>query len=371
MTRARGLATALLLACTLAGGAVAGASGRSRPAELVRASTPARNSPCDHPKAGRFTYHWPIKPFDRQHPIRGNFGDPRTISAATFGEDGPGSIGLFSFHNGVDISASTGTPVYPVVSGTVKKGRGDTVIVVTRDSRIFQYIHIRPNVHAGQHVVAYKTILGTVRPVWHHVHLTEIDGLRVHNPVDPGHLEPYEDHTVPRVDDLIITAANGVPLDPTSLHGKISIVADAEDQPALKVFPNVWSGFPVTPALVSWRIVATGDVTVVPERVAADFRHSEQPRRDFWRIYDGGTYQNFPQFDHYYYYRHPGLYLFRLTKKPLDTRQLPNGTYGITVDVADVCGNRSSLTQRVNIANGQGPTAKSKRSQRPVSETAG
>ena len=25
------------------------------------------------------SYKWPVKPFDKQHPVRGSFGDPRTI----------------------------------------------------------------------------------------------------------------------------------------------------------------------------------------------------------------------------------------------------------------------------------------------------
>src|SRR4051794_41180180 len=65
-------------------------------------------------------YGWPVKPFDRQHPIRGSFGDPRTVfldsptRAALY--TGPG---VFSFHPGVDVWAPDGTPVYAVVSGTV------------------------------------------------------------------------------------------------------------------------------------------------------------------------------------------------------------------------------------------------------------
>src|SRR5689334_18861813 len=67
-----------------------------------------------------YSYGWPVKPFDRPHPVRGNFGDPRTIFA------GPptqrtllGGDGAFQFHDGVDIAAPDGTAVYPVASGTV------------------------------------------------------------------------------------------------------------------------------------------------------------------------------------------------------------------------------------------------------------
>ena len=63
-------------------------------------------------------YPWPFKPFNKQHPIRGFFGDPRTVfenGVLAGGFDGPG---FFSFHQGIDISAPNGTPIYPVVSGT-------------------------------------------------------------------------------------------------------------------------------------------------------------------------------------------------------------------------------------------------------------
>ena len=57
-------------------------------------------------------YGWPVKPFDREHPVRGNFGDPRTVFA------GPptrrtlmAAGGSFQFHFGVDISAPNGTAV--------------------------------------------------------------------------------------------------------------------------------------------------------------------------------------------------------------------------------------------------------------------
>ena len=45
---------------------------------------------------------WPIKPFDRQHPVRGLFGDPRI-------GDGGGK----SFHFGVDVTPSTAPPSTP------------------------------------------------------------------------------------------------------------------------------------------------------------------------------------------------------------------------------------------------------------------
>ena len=70
-------------------------------------------------------YPWPVAPVDRQHPVRGDFGDPRTVFT---GRD----EGAFSFHNGVDVSARPGSAVYPVVSGTVARATGDLVAIRTR-----------------------------------------------------------------------------------------------------------------------------------------------------------------------------------------------------------------------------------------------
>ena len=52
----------------------------------------------------RPAYGWPVKPFHRQHPVRGFFGDPR-IGMTPKGM-------LSSFHFGIDVSCPNGTPVY-------------------------------------------------------------------------------------------------------------------------------------------------------------------------------------------------------------------------------------------------------------------
>src|SRR5437762_1231281 len=76
------------------------------------------------------SYHWPVKPFDRQHPVRGAFGDPRTLVVdEPFGVTRPYDGGAYSFHNGIDIVAARGTPVYPVVSGRVVKAGGHEIVV--------------------------------------------------------------------------------------------------------------------------------------------------------------------------------------------------------------------------------------------------
>jgi hypothetical protein len=345
------LASASLLAAIVAVSATSSAPrGRGTP-WIVRTSTVARSSVCDHPPAGPFVYHYPIRPFDEQHPIRGFFGDPRTLTGEEFGKDSSKSSGSFGFHNGVDITAPGGTPVYPVVSGVVSaRLYADEVTVQTRDGRRFQYYHLRPDVRLGEQVVADRTVLGVVLPVWQHVHVTEIDVFRLHNPVDPGHLEPYHDHTPPSVNWVYFRTPEGRSLDPARLRGRVDIAAEAADTPPLPV-PGFWLGFPVTPAVVAWRLVRERGGVVLPQRVVADFRHTVPYNRDFWQVYASGTYQNFPVFGHRFYWRIPGRYIFRLTRHPFNTRRVRDGRYLLTVDVADVCGNRGSLTEQIVVAN--------------------
>ena len=336
-------ASAALIAWTLLPGCAA-----RTPAGRQSLATPSR---CDRPPPSRLAYGWPVRPFDRQHPIRGNFGDPRTISESPrLGSDTSLSAGSYSFHNGIDIAAPAGTPVYPVVSGIVSIRSSDELVVATADGRLFQYWHLLTQVHTGEHVVARQTILGRIRPEADHVHLTEIDGFRVHNPVDPGHLEPYRDHTPPEVVTLDFDDSTGATLAPQALHGRVLIGAVARDTPPLPV-PGAWLGYPVTPALVAWKLDANGDKTVVPWTTVADFRQTEPPTSDFWRVYADGTYQNFPVFADRYFWRQSGRYVFDLTPQALDTTRLKNGAYTVTVAVADVCGNQSTLRTRVRVEN--------------------
>src|SRR5437764_171714 len=108
-------------------------------------------------------YGYPVKPFDREHLVRANFGDPRvqfhgppTTDTLMHGN------GTFSFHQGVDISAPGGPAVYPVVDGTVTFVSSDWIRVTSGDGRAFEYWHIRPLVRNGQHVTARHTLLGHV-----------------------------------------------------------------------------------------------------------------------------------------------------------------------------------------------------------------
>ena len=128
--------------------------------------------------AGAGAYPWPVRPFGKQHPIRANFGDPRTRFWNTMLTDGLQGPGFFQFHNGIDISAPAETPVFPVVSGVATVLSNDAVSVRTKDNRTFQYFHITPGISSGVHIFARRTVLGYVLKAYEHVHLSEIRARR-------------------------------------------------------------------------------------------------------------------------------------------------------------------------------------------------
>jgi hypothetical protein len=295
-----------------------------------------------------------VKPFDRQHPVRGGFGDPRTIfSAAPTLQGILSGGGQFELHRGIDISAPDGSDVYPVMSGvvvTVNRSEG-WVEVDSGGGRTFEYWHIHPTVAVGSQVQAQKTILGHIHRGSHHVHLTEARDGRPVNPLAPGHLGPYADRTTPSVKSIAFrdddTSRERLP---NLIRGRVLLVAGAEDAPTLDA-PGPWRGMPVAPALLTWEIRSWSGKVVVKRQTAADFR-SQLGGRGFWQVYARGTYQNMSVLGSHYSWAQPGSYLFKLSATPFDTRRLPNGAYDLVVTATDVRGNSSSLKQRFAIRNG-------------------
>jgi hypothetical protein len=335
------LAIVALLALALSAGATLRSSGTA----LAAPARPASSS-----------YGWPVKPFDRPHPVRGNFGDPRTIftgppNQRTLLAGG----GAFQLHDGVDISAPDGTAVYPVESGTVSTIMNSWVGVTCSDGRAFEYWHIASAVSLGEHVEAGTTVLGHILHEAGHVHLTELDGGVAVNPLAPGHLGPYQDTSVPAVMSIAFrTSVTSGDLMPELLRGRVEIVAGIHDMPSLPV-PGIWHGLPVSPALIEWRIerADTGKV-VVPTRVAFDVRSHLPAFGDFWRIYARGTHQNMSVFGRHYSYLQPGVYLYRLAPGGLDTRTLHDSVYDLVVTAMDIRGNHTSASARFSVHNKPG-----------------
>src|SRR3954468_13994269 len=130
-------------------------------------------------------YSWPLEPFDRAHPVRAYFNDPRI--------SGPSR----AFHFGIDISAPNGTPVYAVAAGKVHLEDAQAISVAAGDVD-FGYWHVVP---AVQHLesVARHQLLGHVAAPWLHVHFAEHRGGVYKNPLRRGGLKPWTDTTHPRV----------------------------------------------------------------------------------------------------------------------------------------------------------------------------
>jgi Peptidase family M23 len=298
-------------------------------------------------------YGYPVKPFDREHLVRANLGDPRvqfhgppTTDTLLHGD------GSFSFHQGVDIAATPGTAVYPVADGTVSLVSSEWIRVTSGGGRAFEYWHIGPLVRNGQQVTARQTLLGRVRPSFNHVHLTEYEGGHVVNPLVPGRLTPYHDSTRPVVRAITFRQTDaGADVLPNFVRGRVEIVASAEDTPTA-AGSHAWYA-PVTPALVTWKISRINGRVVVPQQVTFDVRTTVRPNSSFWRIYARGTFQNQSVFGNHYSYLERGQYLFKLAPQ-FDTRTLRDGVYDLLVKASDIRGNTGSQTLRFTVHNRPG-----------------
>jgi len=252
------------------------------------------------PAVGR-AYPWPIKPFDRQHAIRGAFDDPRLGG---------------TFHFGVDIVAAGGQAVYAVASGTVFR-YSDAVAVRQPDGHEFSYWHVRATVKQHSYVKKGEMI-GFVRYGFGHVHFAEWNGHTYLNPLRRGALSPFVDKTNPVVGPIDVEQ---------QVNGAFDATVQAYDPPPIRP-PRPWRDAVWTPEIVRWRLVSN-DVAVVPWRVAADF-DAYLPRRRFDGVYAPGTRQNLPG--------RAGRYVFRLMR---DMR-LSGGHYVLQVLASDTRGNTGS-----------------------------
>lgn len=297
-------------------------------------------------------YGWPVKPFDQAHPIRGAFGDPRTVFRGRNSQRTVAAgAGVFSFHQGVDISAPDGSPVYAVADGSVTRARGGRVTVSCGNGRSFQYWHIEPAVRTGQRAVTGRTVIGYIQPKREHVHLTHVESGRAVNPLGAGRLTPYRDATTPRVTEITLRHDGGAVSSASRVSGRTFFYARAADTPALPV-PGRWHGFPVTPAVVTWRIERTSGRVVVANHTPRDVRRIVPKNDRFWTTFARGTHQNWPVFSDGKARGVRGRFVFQLTPTGFDTTDLADGDYVLVVSVADTAGNHSNHSLDFTIDNG-------------------
>jgi hypothetical protein len=286
--------------------------------------------------ATRSGYGWPVRPFGVQHAIRGAFGDPR-IGMTPRGRHS-------SFHFGVDVSAPNGTAVYATMDGIVVRWphRPETVGIRSGDGRTeFQYWHIAPRVAAGTHVRAYRTVIGHIEAPWGHVHFSELRDGAYLNPLRAGAMGPYEDDGAPTVTSLRAERGGAV-VAGMKLAGTVDLVAEARDETPLLV-PAPWTGRPVTPALLRWRLVGARGDTAAEWITAVDFRERLPHDSDFSLTYARWTRQNLA--------RRNGRYRFYLARG-WNSARVADGAYLLVVSAADVRGNSSVGRFRVRVANG-------------------
>jgi hypothetical protein len=271
----------------------------------------------------RWSYDWPLKPFDQPHPVRAYLNDPRVSM----------DLKQRTFHFGIDISAKGGTPVYAIESGTVHVH--DWTVDVVSGARAFEYWHIVPAVREGQWVPRH-TLVGRTRSIFNHLHLSERRYSRYVNPLRAGGIGPFTDSTSPKTMQLAFyDRAHRVR--PARVRGTVDIVADAADI-VRDVKPHPW---PVTPALLRWRIFR-GSTIVAGWHTAYDFRSDVlQPSR-FGDVYAAGTRMNHPGW--------PGYYSFYLAHG-WDSTRLPNGSYRLEVAASDIRGNVGLSLFKLKISN--------------------
>lgn len=242
-------------------------------------------------------YQWPVKPFHRQHPIRGAFDDPRLGG---------------TFHFGVDISAPDGTAVYAVAPGTVFR-YPDAIAVRQPGGHEFAYWHVRGTVPEHSYVKAGEKI-GFIRRGFGHVHFAEFNGRTYVNPLRRGALTPFVDHTKPIIGPIVVEQSG-----PT-----ISATVEAYDPPPMRP-PWPWQNVMWTPDLIRWRLLDDGSA-VVPWTTAVD-SDVYHPKRDYDKVYAPGTMQNLAD--------HTGRYIFWLTRRV----RVDAGRYDLEVKASDTRGN--------------------------------
>ena len=321
---------------------------------------------------------WPVRPHNRQHPIRGSFLDPRP-------DPERGAI----YHDGVDVAVRDDRPergaprgrthpVYaieggPVFFATPPGARGSVRI------GHFGYGHVDALVQTGEIVTPGQHIGWTCEGDWH-VHLSEFvfiggGGRLTVNPLRPGgKLYPFVDTAPPAIREIRFHAPAtpdwgrrpstsvvrlppaGERLNRERLAGRVDVrVRMSDPQSVIGWFQELpWLAAPHHPFRVAVSIVQLATDRTVRRREV--FRAEQMLGLSAGRHFAPGTEQNLPANGCMRFHtaaRCDGIYWFRLF--PLrywDTTRLADGRYRVVVRAWDVAGNLATAGVEVSIANG-------------------
>ena len=272
-------------------------------------------------------YPWPVKPFDRQHPVRGFFNDPRVQDAS------------HAFHFGIDVSAPDGTAVYAVTPGKVFiEDKGHAVAVQAPDGRAFGYWHVKPAVAHHQQVGLHQ-LLGHIEKGWGHVHFAESLNNVYRDPIRPGAIQPFVDVGHPTISKIMFRRG-GKDLAPDAVKGRVQICCIAYDTTPIHV-PPPWSHMPVAPARACATASSARDAACsrcAPESICASFASPTSSTRST-APRPARTIPN-----------KPGLYSYILAHD-WNSAAFPNDRYNLEVQAADVHGNIASSTLPFTIRN--------------------
>jgi hypothetical protein len=323
--RCRPLVASAIVVSSLFASLSAHAGGEPATAQFSQTRTVANRH------AVRPGYGWPVKPFNRQHPVRAYLNDPRN-----------GHRDAKSFHFGVDISAPTGSPVYAVEGGEVYIRRGREAVAVRSQTNTFGYWHVRPAVRNHQ-IVRLHQLLGYIvdEGGGAHVHFAERDRKhdRYLNPLRPGALGPYVDRTPPTVTSIEFLRRDGREVEADALSGRVDIVAEVIDTTPMLV-PTPWSHLPVTAKRIRWNLGQGRQA--IAGRTVIDSDHMLDGKM-YDAIFASGTTQN--------YVGQPGHYRYYLARG-FQASRLPAGTSRLRIEATDTRGNRTVATTSVSPAGG-------------------
>jgi hypothetical protein len=286
-------------------------------------------------------YPWPVRPFDTQHPIRGNFDDPRALRGSI---DAVGNNPL-SFHSGVDIQAPDGTPVYAIATGQVTFPAASAVSVGTPFAApyaplVFGYWHIVPVVGDFQYV-ARGQLLGYIRAGEGHVHLSEKRFGRYVNPLRRGGLAPYRDTVPPVIRKLVFyQCGTATQVKADAVTGCVDVAVDAYDTPPIPPKPP-WSDVVLSPARITWTGLFGGTWVPLAYRTQS-VQFINMLTIPLTDVYAPGTIMNGPNA--------PGDYRYWLAHR-VDTRLLDDGVHTIVVRANDVRGNATTAALEFTVTN--------------------